>query len=412
MDRLKLFHIAFRNTWRHPRRTLLTGLVITMGVASLIVGNGFTNGILQTMVRQATEIFLGHFKIYHQDFPDELKGEATLPARKKVLEILNNDSAIAAYSPRIQAQAMISSGANMAAITLVGVDPQRELGVSKLKEALIEGQYLDSQDPFSLLIGIELAELLEVQIGDRIVITTSSVDEGEIRQELFRLSGLVQFQQPGLDKAMAFIGLKRSQELLGLGHEVHEIIVKFNNLEQATGEAGSRLSQRLTALHPSIRAKNWRQEQASLASILEMSQFSLLIIGFILFLMISLSVMNSLFMSIYERFFEYGVMQALGTRPWAIFLLIIYESMIIASLGCLFGAFMGAVINFILMHTGVDYGNFEMMGMRFYEPIRTSFSWTDIVIMPVTIWFLTVIISIYPAVNAARITPLQAMSKK
>jgi ABC-type lipoprotein release transport system permease subunit len=404
-----LFPLIGRNIWRHPKRSLLTGLVIAVGVAAMILTQGLTDGMLQVMVKKSTQTFLGEFKVYHHQFRDEQAIEHIIPDAHQVRSLVADTPEVKASTARAFTQAMLASAEDMAAVTLYGVEPKTESRISKLKDAMIEGTYLGANEPYQILLGSKLATRLQVQVGDRLVITTSSAFDGELKQELFRLSGIFQFNQPGLDEAAAFITLNRMQGLLNLNDSFHELIVQFDELVQADGAPAQRLRQRLKRLNPDLVARSWRQELPALQAMLDMSQYSLTIVGLILFFMIALSVMNSMFMTIFERFYEFGVLQALGTRPFQLFALILLESSYIGLLGCITGAIGGGIANYILSFSGINYSDMELMGVSFSEPIRSIFMWQDIVLVPLSIWALTTLISVYPAYHAIRKKPIDAM---
>ena len=91
----------------------------------------------------------------------------------------------------------------------------QELNVSKISDAIVAGQYL-SGEAREILIGKPMADLLEVELGDRIIITAATVDTNEITQELFRLSGIFEFGPEEMDENLIFINLDKAQEVLGM----------------------------------------------------------------------------------------------------------------------------------------------------------------------------------------------------
>ncbi|MFW7379639.1 MAG: ABC transporter permease [Oligoflexus sp.] len=412
MEWKRLLQIASRNARRNPRRSFLTGFLIAMGIASLIIVSGMTTGMSQIMVQQTTATYLGSFKIYHPEFPAENETFYTIPKAAEVQSALEKHPSVKSYTPRTLAQGMLSSSAEIAAIQLVGVDPEQEAQVSKLKEAMKEGQYLEAEEGQQIILGSELVRRLDIEIGDRLVLTTTAAPRGEMRQELFRLSGIFEFRLNAMDQSMAFIPLHRSQEILGIPGGIHEYIVQFDHAEDAIGETGKELTKIIHEIDPNLVAQSWYDEYPSLSGVLEMSSYSTFIIGLILFAMICLSVMNTLFMSIYERFYEFGILRALGTRPSTLFQSIVLETAVIAGFGCLIGMIIGACLNYYVSIYGIDYGEMEMMNIRFYEPIRSIFIWTDLITIPLMIWILTVLVSFYPAWHAIRIQTLDAMRQR
>jgi ABC-type lipoprotein release transport system permease subunit len=122
---------------------------------------------------------------------------------------------------------MITSAANVRSVQMIGVQPQKEKFVSKIDEAVQEGTFFQEDNPRSILIGKELAEILEVDLGDRVVVTVSQAKSGNLSQEMFRISGIFTFNAQEMDKGMVFVGLKKAQEMMNLDGGIHEIVVHF-----------------------------------------------------------------------------------------------------------------------------------------------------------------------------------------
>ena len=144
---------------------------------------------------------------------------------------------------------------------------------------------------------------------------------------------------------------------------------------------------------------------------LELSQFSLLIIGFILFAIVALGILNTLFMSMHERMFEFGVLRALGTRPRAMAALILFEATALAGVAVVLGVVLGVAIIAVFRHFGIDYTGIEAMGVTFRQLLYPQFQLRQFVLYPLVVFVLTLLISLYPAGHAARMQPAEAMRR-
>ena len=127
------------------------------------------------------------------------------------------------FSPRTVSFGMLSSTAGVNSVMLYGIDPDREKNISMIDEAIRQGEYLDIESKRQILIGIKAAETLEVELGDRIILTVAQAETGELSQEMFRLSGIFQMGIREADSGMAFINIKKAQQLLAIGNRSHEI---------------------------------------------------------------------------------------------------------------------------------------------------------------------------------------------
>ena len=176
-----LIKIAWRNIFRNARRTVLASLAIGIGLAALIFTDALMIGMVESMVRTATDTFLGQGQIHSDGFRSTLEVERTVRDLPRVLARLKADPRVRGFSPRTQAFGMLSSPANAGAILLYGIDPQLEKDISKIDEAVVEGAFLGLEDQRKILIGSKLAETLEVAPGDRVVVTVAEAETGELR---------------------------------------------------------------------------------------------------------------------------------------------------------------------------------------------------------------------------------------
>ncbi len=400
------FKLAWKNLFRNKRRTLLTALAIGIGVASLMLTDALMIGMMENMIRSATATYLGEGQIHRNGFRKTFEVEKTIVNHENIIENLRKEKDLTDFAPRTVSYAMITSPSNVDSVMLSGIDPVHEKNLSKIDEAVIKGSYLDTKDDSKILIGKKLAEILEVEVGDKIVLTVAQAETGELSQEMFRVGGIFRFGIREMDRGMAFIQLEKSQKLLGLGNKIHEIALKFSDIKLTMEPLPffGRYSK------DDNEALSWTQLLSELSSIIELSQFSVWIFAVILFLVVAAGVVNSLFMSLYERMFEFGVLRAVGTRPFQMALLIIFEACALSIVSIVIGSIIGTVVNLILIYTGIDYTGTEFVGVTF-GVIYPVFHIKQYIIYPFVLFVFTILVGIYPAIHAAKITPSKAMKK-
>jgi ABC-type lipoprotein release transport system permease subunit len=241
-----------------------------------------------------------------------------------------------------------------------------------------------------------------------LVVTSSEAHTGDLAQELFRVSGIYHFNIKDMDRAMAFIRLYKAQQMLNLKDDAHEIAIKFTDTSYGRDETLP-IWQELSA--GGNEAVGWTILMPQLSAALELSDFSTLIIALILFAVVSLGIINTLFMSLYERMFEFGVLRAVGTRPVAIARLVISEAAALSIISIFLGAIISLVLTGILQETGFDYRGIEYAGVTFREKIYPVLQVMQFVKYPLWVFVLTTVVGIYPAVYAARLTPARAMRR-
>ena len=400
--------LAYRNLFRNTRRSILTALLIAFSLTALILTDAIARGMLHLMIDNVTLTFAGEAQIHHPKFRENYAVDFYMDDVDQLMDFLAEDVSIAAYSNRVMSGGMISSTYNVSAGIIYGLDAERERGVSKLAAGIIEGQYLTDKAN-EIVIGKPMAALLEAHIGDRIVLTLAEAHTGALAQALFRVAGIFELGIREMDKRMVFIHIDRAGEILALkSTQSHEVAIRFVDAESAT-LASRQFFNRLDA--SKYLAEDWLSINPEIASVIEMTGYTSLIVGLVLFLLTGLGVINSMFMSIYERIYEFAVIKAMGTRPLSLAWLIMTEAFLIALLSSALGALLGYAIGSYTAIYGIPVGDTEVSGIAIKSNILTIFNSRQFVEFPVYITLLTLAAAIYPAIFAAKITPSAALQK-
>jgi ABC-type lipoprotein release transport system permease subunit len=403
-----LFKLAWRNVLRNKRRTILSGIAVGIGLASLIFIGALMDGMFESMVRTATDTFLGQGQIHAEGFKESLDVEKTIHGSADVMASLSKEQDITVYTPRIIAQGMLSAAAGVQPVLLYGIEPSTEREISIMDDSMVKGEYLSGPDDKYVLVGSKTAEVLEVDVGDRIVLTMAQARTGELSQELFRVGGIYHMGVREADSGLAFIGIHRAQEMLGLPGGVHEIALKFKNLEMA-GDRSLPFWKRYST--NGNEAIGWRDIVPSLDGVIELSRVSQGITLALVFGIVALIVMNTLFMSLYERMFEFGVIRAIGTRPSRMAAIIMLEAASLSIISIIIGSIMGYALTAYFAAYGIDYRGIEYAGVTIRQFIYPVLHIRYFTAYPLWIFAFSLLAAGYPAVFAARLKPAEAMRR-
>lgn len=399
--------MAWRNMFRNKRRTLLAGLAVGIGLAALIFTDALVIGMNQNMIRSATASFLGEGQIHHKGFQETMEVEETIHNLDTVVDSLQQESYVDSFSQRVYSYAMITSAANLQSINLVGIHPATESALSQIDDVMQKGEYLQGSNPRDVIIGSELAEILEVELDDRVVITVAQAESGDLSQEMFRISGIYRFGINEMDQSMAFVRIEKAQELLNIS-SVHEIAINFTD-----DEIGQNRDHPFWDEYSQFgnKAQGWVELNPQLASYMQISDFMTYFIGLILFGVVALGIVNTLFMSLHERMFEFGVLRAVGTRPFAMGRLVVFEAAALAILSIIVGVVIGFGVTYLTSFIGIDYTGIEVVGVTIREKIYPVLEISQFIEYPFWVLVFTTITGLYPGWYAARMEPADAMRK-
>ena len=201
------------------------------------------------------------------------------------------------------------------------------------------------------------------------VVTVAQAKTGELSQEMFRVSGIYYFADEAMNSGMAFVHIQKAQEMLAIGNNAHEIAIKFTSIAYTQDPT---LPFWETYSQHGNEVLSWTELMPQLTVVLEMTQYSKYIVGVILFGVVVFGIINTLFMSLYERMFEFGVLRAVGTRPFGMARVVLFEAGALAIVSIGLGLILGFLVTALLAYTGIDYTGIEMMGVTMQEFIRPT----------------------------------------
>jgi ABC-type lipoprotein release transport system permease subunit len=402
------FKLAIRNLFRNTRRTILTAILISFSLMALIMADGLMLGMKDLLVSSLTKNLVGEAQLHRKGFRDNFDVDLYFTGTDDLVADLRGRPEVTEVASRVLSGGMVSSSYNVATGMVFGIDAEAETRIGNIKKAIIEGQYLTGERG-EIMLGRPMAELLEVSLGDRIVITLSEADGGDLSQALFRVSGIYYFGLREIDHNTVFINADQARQAVGISADAsHELVMVFEDLSVSREKTSTVFDD---FNNEQLELRSWMELNEDIATMLELSGLSTLVIGSILFLLASLGVINSMFMSIYERLYEFGVARAIGTTPWQLAQLILCEALLLGIGSCLFGGVIGyGLISYTTLH-GLPLGEFEMSGIALSGNIATQMQLSQFTELPFYIILLTLVAALYPARFASKIVPTEALSR-
>ncbi len=410
---ISTFKLAARNLLRYRRRTLLTALLITLGVMTLLLFVAAAGSFKQTMVGSITDSLLGHVQIHRKGYTqsiDNLPLNLSLqPNAVSTIETaLKADPDVAAYSLRVKFGAMFSNFTENTSIRLNGVDPAaEEAALPALRDRLNEGDKSGPLvEPGKVLIPTLLARGMKVKVGDSVVLVVTNAS-GSVNGKTFTVGGVLE-GVTGPGGRDGYIHINDARELLRMEKpEVMEIAVRLKSIDTL-----SAVQQNLNAKLDEIQNKEGKpatelhlwSDLSPFANIVRMIDLMTLFIRIMLVAIVLVSVMNVMLMAVYERIREIGTLAAIGTQPGKLMAIFLSEGLLLG--------LAGAVIGIGLSYAVVAYLNIN--------PLVFSFGREQITLHPTLqlievagVLGLAVLVSalasLQPAWRAARMDPIQAL---
>lgn len=400
-----LLTLAWRNLWRHTRRTLMILFAFVLGVWSMIVIAAITRGSMEQQLDNSILNLTGHIQAHAAGFRDDPVIDHRFTPSAELTAALD-DKDIIARAGRVRAPGVVASERESAGITLVGIEPAREHGLSFIATAVTEGRYLESAEDQGLLLGRKLAERLETGLGRRVVLMSQDANN-QVGDRGFRVVGIFETQPRQMEDSVAFIGRATAQQMLKLGDAVTEVAIMTANRDQLDV-----LLARLRAVAPALDIQPWTVIEPLLVLTQKVTDVILLIWYAIVFAAMSFGLINTLLMAVFERTREFGLFQSLGMPPRHILGQVLVESLILLALALVLGN-LAAWATIASLQGGIDLSSvaegMELIGVA--PVIYPAWSASDLAIANLLVFVLGLAASLYPAWRASQHVPVEALTR-
>jgi putative ABC transport system permease protein len=403
-----ILRMAWRNIWRHKRRTWLTATAMIFSNVLLVFMIALQFGSYDMMIDNTLKMFSGHLQVQAEGYQDNPKLRTSIPGIQSLAGRLREALPGARIAPRAAGFALASSEQRSFGVEVVGVEPASEPGVSSIPGMIAEGRYLEDADSAAIVIGAAMARNLKVRIGDELTLLGSGRD-GSFAAGIVNIVGIFDSGSTDMDRALAEVPLPYFQDIFSMRGHGNSIAIAVDELvdvapakaaaaQAVPGEAGLTVLD-WNALHPGLR----QAIQADLSSAWFMYSVLVILVGF--------SVLNTQLMSVLERTREFGVITALGIRPGKLASLVMQETALMALIGLALGLFFGWLLTLYFHAHGFSYPGMEELAERFNLPgkMYPSITFGSMLLGPSVVFLFCLLASVYPALRLFRLHPVEAM---
>jgi len=402
------WRLAWRNLWRHSRRTWLTVGAMVFCNVLLVFLISLQLGSYKMMIDNTLNAFTGHAQIQHMAYLDEQKMRQSVPDVQALASRARAQQGVAAASARAVAFALASSDERSFGVQISGVEPAFEPAVSSFPGLITQGRYLSSGAQDEIVIGSILAENLKVGLGDEITFLGSGLD-GSFAAAVATVVGIVATGFDEADRSVAQIPLTWFQHVFAMGDHGHTVVIRTHTIDDVPNIV-EQLGILVTG-QPDLVVRDWDALQPGLRQAIASDMASAWFMYAVLIVLVAFSVLNTQLMSVLERTREFGVMLALGMSPAKLARLVGIETLLMSLLGLVLGITLGAVLAGYLSVVGFYYPGMEEMAARFNLPDRMypEVSILSLLWGPSIVFAFALMAAVYPALRLYRLLPVAAM---
>lgn len=382
--------------------SLMSILGVALGVGALVIVLGVYNGLTTDMRDKilganAHGIVMSHVpSAFEQDLPS-------------LLERIRSANDVTGAMPFIYTEVMLSAGGGVKGIVLRGIDPATAPAVLSMLTQLRAGEARDLQRDGTpgIIIGDELARRLGLFVGSRANLLSPAGQKGASgyspRIRSFEVVGIFKTGMFEYDSSLAFVSLMAARDVLGLPPGfLSGIEITVRDLFLAD-QTAIRLAEQLGA---PFYVRTWMDMNANLFAALKLEKIGMFILLAMVVLIGSFSIVTSLVMLVMEKTRDIAVMMSMGATRSMIRRVFMLQGCIIGLVGTLLGYAFGLGIGWLLKRY-----RFIKLPENVYtlDHLPISITLSDVLIVGASAMLLCFLATLYPARQASRLQPAEAL---
>ena len=400
--------LAWRNLWRHRRRTVIIVLAMGLSLGMMMFYDGLMDGFNDAIAGNAVRVLGGNVQVHAEGYREKVDSNPLLPLTDdmSVVKAALSQPDVIAAARRIQTSGLVSNREGAFSMSIIGIDPAAEAPVSLIAEHIVEGRYLEAADEDSILIGQGLADALAIGVGDRVTMVGSDIHK-QNRQRTMTVIGIYDIGIASMEKGTSYISLTEAQNLFNLRDQSTEVQIILKRVGLETGVIAA-----LAPALPGYEVESWANNYPELGNAVGRKNIVMDIFSVIIIMIAGIGILNLLMMAIYERTREIGLLGAMGLKPRQIATTFILEGTLIGVVGVIAGIAIGLLTNLSLMQVGMDYSQFA--GVTEYMALISGKVYPTLGLSRLfgrasTILIIAALAALIPAMIASRREPSEAL---
>jgi len=401
--------LAWRNIWRHKRRTIIIVLAMSLTLALMMFYDGLMNGFTDAIYGNAVKVLGGNVQVHATGYRSQASSTPLLPLAdpQAVIKAAEANPLTLAATQRINTGGLVTNREGAFAVGITGVEPEKELSVNIIGQYVKAGRNLTSSDTDNILIGKGLADAMNVQVGDRITLVGRSQHD-QMRQRTMTVIGIFDLGLADIEKQTVYISLGEAQSLYDLPGQSTEVAIYLQRLGQENNVINSMKS----ALPSGYEIESFEANYPDMASAINSKNGVMDIFSVIIIAIAGVGILNLLLMAVYERTREIGVLGAMGLKPNQISLLFILEGTMIGLVGVAAGIVLGLALNGYLRQVGLDFGSLGQAASYMAlikSKVYPTWGTEKLLMRASTVAIISALAAVIPAIEAGQREPAEAL---
>ena len=403
-----LIKLAWRNIWRNKKRSLITITAILIAVFLAIIMRSMQLGMYDNMIQNVVGSYSGHVQIHNEGYWDEQTIDNAFADNDSLNQTIENREDVSVVTKRIQSGCLSSFNDLSKFVFVTGIELEKEQRMTDWSKRLLEGELLKEGND-AINIGKGIAKYYNLNVGDTMVFIGQGY-HGMQAVGAFPVGGILDMKNPNLNNVSVFMPLNMAQEFLSAQGMLSQLIVS----KAIYGDEDALAASLKENLGQTYEVMTWREMMPDLEQIIQADSAGGLVMVFILYMIITFGIFGTVLMMTQERKYEFGVVVSIGMKKLKLMITMVYETIFLTSIGVLAGIICSRPIVLYYHNNPFRFPEeqVKMMENQGFEAIIPFMSSYDIPITHgLTIFFISLLICIYPILTIYKLNPIKAMKR-
>ncbi len=399
--------LAWRNIWRNKRRSLITIGSITFAVLLACGMRSMQLGSYERMIDSAARFYTGYIQIHQKGYWEDKTLDNSFDLAPGLIDSVAGVSGVEAVVPRLESFALASFHQKTKGGLVIGILPEQEDKLTRVREKLVKGEYL-SIDDRSVMISEGLAEYLKLDIGDSVVLISQGY-HGANAAGIYPVKGIMKFPSPVQNNGTIYLPLKEAQWFFDAPDKLTNlslVVDKASHVDRIVNELSLMLNME------TYEVMGWETLMPDLVQSIEIDSISGQIMVWILYAVIGFGMFGTFLMMTAERMYEFGVMMSIGMKRLTMQFTIFLEMVLMSSIGvvagiCITVPFLTYYYYHPIYYTGKSAEVIEKFGVEaaYFFSLEPSIFYNQAWV----IFIMAFILGLYPLFVIQKLKPVGAM---
>ena len=396
-----ILKLAWRNIWRNKRRTLITVASIMFALFFAIIMRGFQIGSYAKMKENAIESYSGYLQVHKNGYWEDKNINNIFSIDKETIANFETDSRVIQIIPRLESFALASSGESTKGVAVIGVSPDKEDKMTKIRSYIQEGEFIDKDDK-AILVAADLAKFLKIRVGDTLVLFSSGY-HGQTAAGLYPVKGILKLPTPEMNRGTVYLPIAEAQSFFSTGDQFTALVFDLYNIDDVGG-VEEMVKNSLDK--DQYEVMGWEIMNKELLQMIESDNAGGVIMVAILYMVIAFGIFGTVLMMTNERIREFSVMISIGMQKRKLALVVVIELFFLTFLAVIAGILISLPVMIYYVYNPIKFTGEALDAMKDFnfEPVMPiSMDPQIFLFQAISISIISLIAMSYPAIKIMKL---------